>query len=368
VDLVRLAYYPFLPAVRPAVREVGPDVPTLLASRLYAPARGRGMERVEGALGDGFAPARILDERTALHELLSIPVARMLVVLAGDKWLAGRYAAVEAAHLARTLDKDPEEATLDGVLEAVGLAARREGAAWRIHFADYLRVMPREPEWKLVNRVVEKGAVHLSRADVVRLASEALRMRIESELVAEIGKPLPAEVRQALQPLLDRIGPRLAEARERMQEGDFGPMQRELFPPCMTDTFHAMATGTMVPHHARFAFASFLATIGMNAENIMDFFKEVPNFDPEKSRYQIEHIAGERSVEKYTPPGCDWMQTNGVCPLAKRDALCFKIKHPLSYYRARLRFQDEDKKRSAEMIAAAQAGGGATSKPTKEAP
>jgi hypothetical protein len=33
------------------------------------------------------------------------------------------------------------------------------------------------------------------------------------------------------------------------------------------------------------------------------------------------------------------MQTNGVCPLEKRDSVCFTIKHPLSYYRKGLRRQ-----------------------------
>ena len=87
-DLVRLAYYPFLPEVREAVREAGPDLGALLASPLYLGARLRAKERIEGALGEGFQAAQVLDERTALLELLSIPVARMAAVLLGDKTLA----------------------------------------------------------------------------------------------------------------------------------------------------------------------------------------------------------------------------------------------------------------------------------------
>ncbi|HEX2066674.1 MAG TPA: hypothetical protein VHI93_07670, partial [Candidatus Thermoplasmatota archaeon] len=65
-DLVRLAYYPFLPEVREAVREAGPGLDALLASPLYEGARLRAMERIEGALGDGFPAAAIVDERSAL--------------------------------------------------------------------------------------------------------------------------------------------------------------------------------------------------------------------------------------------------------------------------------------------------------------
>ncbi|MCA1812207.1 MAG: hypothetical protein LC623_09395, partial [Halobacteriales archaeon] len=53
----------------------------------------------------------------------------------------------------------------------------------------------------------------------------------------------------------------------------------------------------------------------------------------------------------YTPPGCGTMQTNGVCPLAKRDGLCFRIKHPLSYYRSQLRSMQRDQERAAALAA-----------------
>lgn len=350
-DLVRLAYYPFLPEVRDAVRELGPDVPTLLGSRLYAGPRRRGLHRVEGALADGFAPAAVTDERSALLELLSVPVARMLAVLSGDKWLIRRYAHAEAVRLEDTLGRDEENGALPRAAEALGVAVRRDGAGWQIHFSDYLGVAPaREPAWKLVVQPLDRGWVALDDAQVARLCREALGRRIEAELVAEAARPQPPMVREALAPLLESLGPKIAEAREKFDDGDFGPVRRELFPPCILDLFQQMIDGKMVPHHGRFAMASFLATIGMDAQAILEFFREIPNFDPEKSRYQIEHIAGERSVESYTPPGCAWMQTNGVCPLEKRDALCFKIKHPLSYYRARIRFDKEAEARGKAML------------------
>ena len=59
-----------------------------------------------------------------------------------------------------------------------------------------------------------------------------------------------------------------------------------------------------------------------------------PDFDPEKTRYQVEHIAGASGTE-YRPPACDTMATYGNCP--GEDELCRKIRHPLSYYERRLR-------------------------------
>ncbi|HLF17252.1 MAG TPA: hypothetical protein VI796_07485, partial [Candidatus Thermoplasmatota archaeon] len=79
-DLVRLAHDPFLPGVREAVRERGPDLANLLTSPAYDAVRRRAVERVEGALGKGIAPAQVQGERDALLELLSMPLARMLLV------------------------------------------------------------------------------------------------------------------------------------------------------------------------------------------------------------------------------------------------------------------------------------------------
>ncbi len=350
MDLLRLAYYPFLPEVREQVRELGPDIPALLSSSRFLAARKRALARVQGALADGIDHVVVTDERGALLELLSVPVARMLCVAAGDRFLGDRYAAAEGRRVADVLRKDTPE-SLARVVDVLGLPIREDGG-WSIHFADYLQCAPeRNPKWKLLLRSVDRGRVPLEHDDVIALCGEALRRRIAADLADERSRPVPGDLKVALEPMLKVLEPELEQARERMQEGDFGPVRRELFPPCMTMLFTQMAQGVMIPHHGRFAVASFLATIGLDAQGIMDFFKEIPNFDPEKSRYQIEHIAGERAVESYTPPGCQWMQTNGVCPLEKRDNLCFKIKHPLSYYRAQIRFDKKNQEKAKALLA-----------------
>ncbi len=350
MDLVRLAYYPFLPEVPGVVREVGPDMGQVLTSGIYSGVRRRGLARVEGAMDDRqIPPVTITDERGALAEILSVPIARMLVTLVADRTLRRRYAEAEGARLEAVLKEDAD--SIPVAAEALGVQVVPHGDAWRIHMTDYLQVAPtHEAEWKLILRPVEQGWVPLSGLSVSRLCREALAKRIEEELEAEAKKPVHDEVRMALQPMLDELGPKLAEARENWQTGDFGPVRRELFPPCIVALFNDMKDGKMIPHHGRFAMASFLGTIGMTVQDVMDYFREIPNFDPEKSRYQIEHILGDRGVDGYTPPGCGWMQTNGVCPLEARDNLCFKIKHPLSYYRARLRFQKEDEEKAAKLI------------------
>ena len=355
--LVRLAFYPFLPEVRDAVRELGPDLQDVLTSPLHSAVRARACDRVEGALGEGIPNALVLDERTALQELLSVALARMLCVALAEKQLTTRYAAAEArrAHDALAADADPE--ALPRAAAAVGLPLVEDGEGFRMHFADYLKAAPSESSWKLILRTVDKGQVKVDRKDAIRLVQEALSRRIVDELEAERGKPMPGPVQDALEPLVEKVTPKLEAARESWTTGDFGPVQPDLFPPCIKEVFEALKRRENVPHHGRFALATFLNTIGWGAEQILDYLSSTPNFDREKSRYQIEHVTGQKGVGAYTPPGCATMQTNGVCPLDKRDQVCFTIKHPLSYYRKQLRRQQWQADRDAARAAASAPAG-----------
>lgn len=364
-ELVRLAYYPFLPEVRDAVRAAGPDLGALLGSPLYLGARLRAKERIEGALGEGFQAATILDERSALLELLSIPVARMTAVLLGDKTLIARYAAAEAARARATLARDPDPEALPRAAAALNIPIEATEQGYRLHFSDYIRLAPtHNAEWKLIRRSLDRGFMLLAPAELARLCEEALSRRIVDELDAERAKPLPQEAKDALAPLVASLEPKLEEARANWTTGDFGPVQPQLFPPCVKEIFDSLKRNENVPHHGRFAFATFLHTVGWNSEQILDYLSATPNFDREKSRYQIEHVSGAKSVQAYTPPGCGTMQTNGVCPLAKRDNLCFRIKHPLSYYRSQLRRQQRDLE-AAAALAASQAAPPAAPSPPK---
>ncbi|MGB0653090.1 MAG: hypothetical protein ACPGQL_07795 [Thermoplasmatota archaeon] len=358
-DLVRLAYYPFLPGVQQAVREYGPDLEELLTAPAWRSARRRALDRVEGTLRhQQIPPAVAADEASALQELLSVGIAKMAAVVLKDRTLAKRWADAEAAKVSGHLQDELRQGStesLEDAIEALEVPLRPIGdGQWRIHVTDYLRHAPQETEWKLVLKPVAKGHIDVSSADAAVLCREAYARRTWTELEAELKRPPPADLVRWLAPVATSLEPLLAEARQHWG-GDFGPVRTELFPPCITDLFHQMAGGSIVAHHGRFAFASFLSTIGMTAEGIMDYLSTIPNFDRSKSEYQIKHIAGDLGVEAYTPPGCSWMQTNGVCPLDQRDDLCARIKHPLSYYRAQTRRRDKDEAEAAKLIAAKKA-------------
>ena len=87
----------------------------------------------------------------------------------------------------------------------------------------------------------------------------------------------------------------------------------------------ALAGGANLTHMGRFALTAFLHTIGLSVTQIVEVYQRSPDFDIEKTLYQVEHISG-RSGTEYTPPSCATMETNGLC--VHRDALCERIGRP----------------------------------------
>ncbi|MCZ7405541.1 MAG: DNA primase regulatory subunit PriL, partial [Candidatus Methanoperedens sp.] len=102
------------------------------------------------------------------------------------------------------------------------------------------------------------------------------------------------------------------------------------FPPCMVHALSNAKGGVNLPHSMRFALVSFLLNIGMNTDGIIELFKVSPDFDEERTRYQVMHIHGATGTA-YTSPSCATMITYGNC--FGKEALCERISHPLNYYR-----------------------------------
>jgi DNA primase large subunit len=102
----------------------------------------------------------------------------------------------------------------------------------------------------------------------------------------------------------------------------------------MKNILAAIQAGENVPHMGRFALVSFLNSLKLSTNDILKIFGSAPDYEEEKTRYQVEHISGVTSSTSYSPPGCEKMHTYGICPGDEMDDLCKKKRHPLSYYKA----------------------------------
>jgi DNA primase large subunit len=336
------ARYPFLSGAREAVEAAGVDLARVVREESAVVERALG--RIEGALDSGTVGDQ---HRRVRVELLSYPVARVLVSLVDEHILTRKYARAEAATAHDRFERDRtetdlkssrrERVTLDRLLAEFDLAGdvRQDGETYRVDVGAYLDLAADQwgEEWRLVNRPLRDGEVPLDERDLLVLVRQAVRQR-----VAE-GLPLAVP---------DSIAAELDEEREHIRElladldlmRDIDTVVPELFPPCMTYLLDQIQKGEHLEHHSRFAIASFLTSIGMSTDEIVDLFQVNPGFGEEVTRYQVDHIRGATSPTQYSSPACATMQSYGDC--VNMDDLCETISHPMGYYEQKLDDTDED--------------------------
>ena len=329
MDAVTAAKYPFLRESAKLLKETGPTLDQLVDSIAYEQARLRGKERVMEALELGKIDDHPLTSKIdATLELLSYPVARMIVSAVADPQFVKRYAIAEAKKADERLRKEDTDFIIK-VAGEFGMEVAKENGSLGVDFADFLRFSAamRNRDWKLVNQSIVGGKVLVTKFRLVRLIQQMLTDKISSELPLEVNDTILSVFAADLEEI-KRV---LEERREQYKAKGMGRLSIVRFPPCMRKLLKMIQSGENVPHTGRFALVAFLHTLGMDSEEILETFSSAPDFDPSKSKYQIDHITGEISGTEYTPPECSTMKSYGIC--FDPDELCKWVKHPLSYYR-----------------------------------
>ncbi|MFB6111659.1 MAG: DNA primase regulatory subunit PriL [Halobacteriaceae archaeon] len=337
------ARYPFLTAAREAVAAAEVDLAEVVDSE---PAVvDRAVERVELAIEEGVVGDGVRDPRV---ELLSYPVARVLVSIVDEHVLTRKYGAAEArtAH-DRFMDAiqddselrsvDRERLTLGRLLREFDLEndVHETTEGFSVDVPAYLLLSAgiRGDEWRLVNRPLRNGRVPVERTELGRLLQAAVEDRVTSALPLSV----PGAVAEPLESAVTEVRSVLEDLD---LTTDIDAVVPELFPPCMQHLLQQVRDGEHLEHHSRFAITSFLTTIGLTTDEIIEIYSVNPGFGEEVTRYQTDHIRGDTGPTEYTPPSCATMKSYGDCH--NPDALCEHISHPLSYYEAKLDDEDED--------------------------
>ncbi len=316
----------------------------------------RGKDRIIEAIRDGKVRKQvIISSAQAETELLSYPFARILVSCIGDERLVRRYALSEAKAAYEKLLEDSSTDTdiMYEMSEEFGirvdfLPGEREQV--QVPFVDYLRFTAnlRDKRWKLVNRGLEKGMVKLRKSEFIRIIQEAIYERIKKDLPLNV----PADICKVLNGYTGDIKKELEEMRKKFGDAGFdfesgsGFLVKDpsCFPPCISYILSNLKEGVNVPHSARFAVTAFLLNAGLTEDEIIEIYKNSPDFDAERTRYQVEHIAGGKGGVRYTAPSCATMRTYGNC--VGNDELCERVSHPLSYYKLKLKRKKEQQDKS----------------------
>jgi DNA primase large subunit len=353
--IIEYEYYPFI--VRPEeiikARWPGLSLGDILSVD-ESPVLDRSLEILRSIISKGFVPPSKYDSDTEILAFYSmVAVARLL----NDKKLAGRIAVSYAKRAWRRLREEPYN-VLVSIGRLLGLRVetpnnppripmmiRGSTVRYRVHplglpLEEYLVSSERlsnDQKYALVNQIVWKGMVYVERDNYVRLLQEVIFKKImkiyEDLSPQELG--ISPETLDRFKRVLKETGwfekMRLAA---NMDEQTRGIVDTEAFPPCMKRLMDRLVAGENLSHHERFSIAAFLARIGMSVDDILELFKNAPDYNEKIARYQIEHIAGLRGArKKYLPYNCDTMKSYGLCPI---QGYCEGGRNPLAVYKRRV--------------------------------
>ncbi|WP_135824724.1 DNA primase large subunit PriL [Halorussus ruber] len=339
------ANYPFLDASQEVVREadIGPAeaIRADETDETRHPAVERGVQRVERALLEGTVDIPEGQRHPGVRiELLSYPVARILVSLLDEPGVIDKYtnAEAETAYKRFTEDFDvlddkkrlPEngKVPLQYFLHEFGLASQVEQyqSGFLIAVTHYLRLSSNleGKSWTLATRQLRDGKVTISREELYELLQEAIRQRISDGLPPE---QIPEEIKESLSDEISEIKDEISEIDIQTNIDVIAP---DCFPPCITSLVEQAQDGATLTNTEEFTLVSFFASLNSDTDELQDFC----GANTDTSR--VEYIRDESGAQ-YAPPSCETMAAYGECPVADEedptvDARCDSISHPLAYY------------------------------------
>lgn len=331
-----LTHYPFLKESQEFLAARGIKMHDFTASAIGRKYLDTAVERVACAIdGKEIYP----ESQDVVADIATYVLARVLVSCIRDRNLIERLARMEAKRVYFYIHDEENEKLKNHVCETLGITLGL-GKMPVITYVE-LAATVREPKWRLINRDVDAGVVAISDDEQDIL----LRERIRKILVSQLPLTIPPSMEHEFAPWGDRITAALQER----TLAEFGAIDESAYPPCIQALIAGAAAGVNLSHSGRFAMTAFLNNIGMTPAQVAGIFARSPDFNPDMTMYQVDHI----TTHEYTTPACQTMLTHGIC--VNRDPLCDKIAHPLNYYRSKKKLLERKRLREeAQTLAAAE--------------
>jgi len=238
----------------------------------------------------------------------------------------------------------------------------KQATNFTIYYIDYLKLASklRDEYRKLAHNPLQNGYVYVQNRNLIRLIQEYVRNKIlikETEDKASLKSFLDKAFKiQEFKELYDQI---LSIWAKKEEDFDFTfkiditnkTDILKLYPPCVLEILKKAKEGQNLVHHERLFIVWFLLALEYPVEHIVDVFSTLPDFDREKTNYQVEYA----KKKKYTPYQCSTLQSISLCKKEKyKDTLCLegygsiepserkKLKHPLAYVRIKQYRNDKE--------------------------
>ena len=334
--------YPFLPQVRKHIAQTELDFKAILE---LPSIRERAKQRVLAS----FSLEKKLFTEPNRHletEIASYPVAIILAAGTKDRLLIERFALNEAQQINFFLNSEKSKDIIIEIAKAFKWEIKSDRNGNWIHFSKYLKNTSKgrlfhDPKWKLINRAVEKGWVIVTPVELCRLLQEEVKERIEESANQTIGS-LPEEIQKDI----EEIKSEFMKNKPHLVEYDLKVYAKENeYPPCIATLLKRATEGKHLSHTERFTLVTYLLHQQISIDSIVSMFSNVSDFKEEKTRYQVENLAGKTGgrTEPYITYNCSTLQSHGVCS-KQTDPICTRIRNPLRYHLKRKRINPQKEK------------------------
>jgi DNA primase large subunit len=328
--------YPFLPQARQHIAPLGFDIKDLAN---LPPVSERAKERIRTSF-DLTSHRRLALEPNKQFEteIASFPLAVYYAGGSRDSRLIERFALHEATQINRYLDSELNDDIISEIAKTFkwDFHFQRETHMYSLHFAKYLQMGSKgrlfhDPKWRLISRRLEGGQVYyLTTHDFRRLLQEEVKKYIEDRAKQELGKIEPD-----VQKDIDELKAEFLKKLPQLAEFDltvYARAQISEYPPCISDLLKRASQGQHLSHVERFTLVTYLLHQGVSIDSVVSVFSGVADFKEDKTRYQVEHLAGETGNRTpYLTYNCATLQTHGVCS-NPTDPICRTIRNPLTYH------------------------------------
>lgn len=340
------AYFPFLKDSQEIVKEHFNSIDELLNGSRGKEIRDRTLRRIQSALLSQEVSWKLADtsQNSLKEEIISYGLARIIVSCINNKNIMDRLARYESERVYNYLINEGSEDTNDSptLYDGYTLACLTIAAEMCIDYKDnsipFLNYVSctaplRDARWKLVNRQLSHGYVKIYKLNPEDGKDELIQL-IRERVRVVLREGLPKKVTPSLCKIFSPEIESINALYQQLTMQEFGSIEENAFPPCIQALLSALKEGVNLTHAGRFSLTAFLHSIGMSTQGIAEIYARSPDFDLEKTMYQVEHITGrEGTGTEYNAPACPAMSTTGLC--VNKNKLCDRVNHPLSYYKKR---------------------------------
>jgi DNA primase large subunit len=287
------------------------------------------------------------------------PWIRIVLAFMNMPRLTYKVANLLSKHFSALLDRE-DDTTVISVARDQGINAERVPVEkslsvntvsfpYRLPFLEYLDISARfkSQAWKLVNKLLLGGHVYLRKHDLVRMLEELVKMKISETGQAAHDDALKSAFMEdpMLKPFYDGLVTMVKDGLSSSTGSmDTLPVDDSAFPPCINAILDKNAKGVNLSHTERLFLVYFLLTIGKTVDEVLDLFRNQPDYNEKITKYQVEFAAGKHGKQtQYKPHNCVTLESISVCK--KNDSiygsnLCINpktpFKNPLTLYRRKV--------------------------------